>query len=273
MQAPTAAASDTPTVSIPAAASVNGRPVPLDEYENQVALAEESFSRQANMSGAEKEAALAQVRHQVLSWLIDQELIDQVAERLHIEITDEQMDGELAKLKGDDPAQFQSWLKQNNLTEDGFRAQVASEMLGTEVRNAVTEYIPTTLEQVRVRHILVPSREQASEILGQIKTNDDFARLAKEYSQDLGSRENGGDIGFYPRGVLSPEIDRVVFNMVSGQISNVIQTSFGYHIVQVVERSAQREVPESMMLALRQQAFSDWLVAERGRAEIVYLID
>lgn len=127
------------------------------------------------------------------------------------------------------------------------------------------------MEQVHLRHILVASEQEARQILAQIKTNDDFVRLAKLHSIDMGTRESGGDLGFYPRGVLSPEIDRVAFNIVVGQISDVIQTSFGYHIIQVLERDPAREVTEEMMLALRQEAFMSWLEAERARAQIEYL--
>ena len=262
-----------PDPLVPAAALVNGQPIPLADFEAQVALAEESFRKQAGASGSDGEAALQQVRRQVLSWLIDQEIIEQAADRLRIVISDEQIEKELAKVKGDDPAQFARWLQGNSLTEEGFKDKLRSELVGTKVRDAVTEYLPTHMEQVRLRHILLGSRSEAENVLKQIKSVDDFERLAKQYSQDMGTRENGGDLGFYPRSVLSPEIDRVAFNLVLGQISDVIQTSYGYHIVQVLERSSQREVPEAMLLALRQQAFMDWLEAERGRAEIEYLVD
>ena len=258
---------------VAAAALVNGRPIPLGDYEAQVALATESFTKHAGASGADGAAALQQVRRQVLSWLVDQEIIEQAAERLHVVISDEMIDQEVAKVRDNDPAQFARWLQDNGLTEEGFREKLREELVGTEVRNAVTEYLPTHMEQVRLRHILLGSRSEAENVLKQIKSVDDFENLARLYSQDMGTRETGGDLGFYPRGVLSPEIDRVAFNLVLGQISDVIQTSYGYHIVQIMERSAQREVPEAMLLALRQQAFMDWLEAERGRTEIEYLID
>lgn len=265
----TAVVAASPTPTVPAAAIVNGQAIPLEEYQRQVRLAESSFMKQGG-TAADQET-LRQVRQQVLDWLIDQALIEQTAQRMGITISDAAVNAELEKARGDDAAKFAKWLEENGLTEESFRANLRSELLGAAVRDAVTAYIPDRMEQVHLRHILVASEQEARQILAQIKTNDDFVRLAKLHSIDMGTRESGGDLGFYPRGVLSPEIDRVAFNIVVGQISDVIQTSFGYHIIQVLERDPAREVTEEMMLALRQEAFMSWLEAERARAQIEYL--
>jgi len=254
---------------------VNGQPVPLVEYQTQVALAEAFFKKQEmpGLSAAEKEAALRQVRRQVLDWMIDQLLIEQTAVRMGARVSEAQVDAEFAKAKGNDPAQFERWLKENGLTAESFKAKLHSELLGAAVRDAVTSYIPSRMEQVCVRHILVSSENEARQILRQIKSNEDFTRLAKQYSKDMGTRETGGDLGFYPRGVLSPEIDKVAFSLVVGQISDVIRTNFGYHIIQVTQRDLAREITPEMMIALRQEAFMHWLEAERAKAKIEYLIE
>ena len=276
--APTSAAAPTDTAvsaqPVEAAAIVNGQPIPLADYEAQVALAEASFSRQMSyVDKDERAAALGQVHRQVLDWMIDQMLIEQAATRLGIVVEDAVVEAEFAKAKGSDASQFAKWLKDNGLTEETFRERLRSELLGTKMRDAVTEYLPGKIEQVRLRHILVASAEEANSILRQIRTNDDFVRMAQQHSLDLGTRDSGGELGFYPRGVLSPEIDRVAFNMVVGQISDVIGTAFGYHIIQVLERDAQREVSPEMSIALQQQAFMDWLSAERARAAIEYIVE
>jgi foldase protein PrsA len=274
---PTDAPASTATVApqVEAAAMVNGEPIPMSEYEAQVALAEAAFRRQMgnNPQLDDPDAALQQVRRQVLDWMVDQKLMEQAAERLGVSVSPERVDAEFARAQGDNPVQFSEWLEDNGLTAQDFRVKLRAELLGTKMRDTVTEYLPEKMEQVHLRHILVNSRSQAESILDQIHSNEDFVRLAKEYSKDMSTRDNGGDLGFYPRGVLSPEIDRVAFNMVVGQVSDVIQTAFGYHIIQVLERSPQRELTPQMERALRQQMFMDWLAAERAKAEIVYLIE
>ena len=262
-----------PGTPLPAAALVNGQPVPLADYETQVALAEAFFKKQETpgQTAAEKDAALRQVRRQVLDWMIDQLLIEQTAVRMGIRVSDAQVEAELAKARGNNQAQFDRWLKDNGLTAETFKAKLQSELQGAALRDAVTAYIPSKMEQVHLRHILVGSEDEARQILKQIKKSDDFVRLAKQYSTDMGTRETGGDLGFYPRGILSPEIDKVAFNVVVGQISDVIHTSFGYHIIQVIERDMAKEVSPEMMIALRQDAFMRWLEAERAKAKIEYL--
>lgn len=262
-----------PTTPIPAAAMVSGQPVPLADYQVQVAMAEAYFKKQGTSAQAADGEALKQVRRQVLDWMIDQMLIEQAAARMGVKVTDEQVEAEFNKAKGDDAAKFERWLKENTLTPETFRAKLRSELLGTAVRDAATSYIPAKVEQVHLRHILVKTENEARQILKQIKSNDDFVRLAKQSSIDMGTKDTGGDLGFYPRGVLSPEIDKVVFNIVVGQISDVIQTSYGFHIIQVIERDQAREVPAEMMNALRQDAFMSWLEAERGKAKIEYLVE
>jgi parvulin-like peptidyl-prolyl isomerase len=271
--APTVAKLTTPATPVAAAAAmVNGQAVPLADYQTQAALAEAFFKKQdTSAQSADKDAALKQVRRQVLDWMVDQLLIEQAAARLGVKIADSQVETEFNKAKGTDAAKFDRWLKDNTLTAETFRAKLRSELLGTAVRDAVTSYIPAKMEQVHLRHILVKAENEARQILKQIKSNDDFVRLAKQSSVDMGTKDTGGDLGFYPRGVLSPEIDKVAFNVVVGQISDVIHTSYGYHIIQVIERDPAREVPSEMMNALRQDAFMKWLEAERGKAKIEYL--
>lgn len=275
LSSPTAAMTPTELVAQgDAAARVNGEALPMADYLAQIDLAQSSFRKQRNPSqGDDTEAALAQVRHQVLEWMIDQMLIEQAAHRMGITVAPDEIEAELVRARGDDPVQFAQWLQANNMTEATFRAKLESELLGAKMRDAVTDYLPEAMEQVQVRHILVDSREEGERLLVQIKSNNDFERLAKAHSLDMGTRENGGNLGYYPRGVLSPEIDRVAFNLVTGQISNVIQTSFGYHIIQVLDRQPERPLATEMLVALRQQAFMDWLAAERGRAEIEYLVE
>ncbi|HEX4022925.1 MAG TPA: peptidyl-prolyl cis-trans isomerase [Acidobacteriaceae bacterium] len=112
-------------------------------------------------------------------------------------------------------------------------------------------------EQVRVRHILIKvapnadakttaaARQKAEDILNQLHHGADFAALAKKYSDDQGSKPQGGELGFLQRGATVPEFDKTAFSLQPGQISNVIQTQFGYHILQVEARQPAHEKPLS----------------------------
>lgn len=87
--------------------------------------------------------------------------------------------------------------------------------------------------QVRASHILVKTEDEAKKISEQLKKGADFAKIAKEKSIDAGSAKNGGDLGFFSKGQMVPEFDKVAFGLKPGQISEPVKTQFGYHIIKV----------------------------------------
>ena len=95
--------------------------------------------------------------------------------------------------------------------------------------------------EVRARHILVDTEEQAKDIIKKLRLNENFSMLAGQYSKDKATAKNGGDLGFFGRGRMVPEFEAVVFNLKVGENVNVpIKTRFGYHIVQVTDRKEGR---------------------------------
>ncbi|HUA87198.1 MAG TPA: peptidylprolyl isomerase [Bryobacteraceae bacterium] len=130
-----------------------------------------------------------------------------------------------------------------------------------------------TPERVHVRQILINTLDKseaekkqllakAEDVLKQLKAGGDFAALAKKYSDDKGSAEKGGDLGWLQRGQAVPQLEQVIFTMKPGQISNVITTDYGYDIAQVLEHEQARvkpfeEVKASIADDLRKQAVSD----------------
>jgi len=143
-------------------------------------------------------------------------------------------------------------------------------------------------EQVRARHILIAvaqgagddvkaaAKKKAEEILGRIRKGEDFAKLAGEFSDDPGSKQKGGDLGFFPKNSMIPEFDKAAFALEPGGVSGVVETSFGYHIIKVEEKKKAETPPyetvkeEARRLALqtaRQEQvsrFIDKSFKERG---------
>ena len=264
---------NTPTISVSAAAVVNGQLIPLLEYETQVALALDYLSQQQNFDTDTEEgkASLVQLRRQVLNWVIDQALIEQAADREGIHVSQEELEAEIARLTGDDLAKFEEWLQANGLTHDSFRSQLHRELIGAALQERLVGSLPSTVEQVHARHILVMSEAEAMEVLIKLRSGESFATLAQQYSRDMGSRDIGGDLGFFPRGVMLPEIEATAFALQPGQKSGVLKTVFGYHVIEVVQRDPAREVPEEMLAAYRKRTFLKWLDSERAAATIRYL--
>ncbi|MGA7828166.1 MAG: peptidylprolyl isomerase [Geobacteraceae bacterium] len=95
-----------------------------------------------------------------------------------------------------------------------------------------------TGEQVRASHILVKTEKEAKDILAQLKNGANFADLAKKYSTDS-TAAKGGDLGWFSKGAMVPEFDKAVFSLKNGQVSGIVKTKFGYHIIKVTgERPA-----------------------------------
>ena len=115
-----------------------------------------------------------------------------------------------------------------------------------EIENSYNANIDryTTPGRVRASHILLglgdkdeeTVRQQAEAILAQAKAGADFAELARQYSEDEGTAELGGDLDFFGRGQMVPEFEAAAFEMEPGTVSDLVQTAFGFHIVKVVEK-------------------------------------
>ena len=139
----------------------------------------------------------------------------------------------------------------------------------------ITEY--TTPDQVRASHILFKSegkdeaavRTQAEDVLKKAKAGADFAALAKQYSQDEGSAPSGGDLDYFGRGRMVPEFDAVVFAMEPGQISDLVKTSFGFHIIKLADKKTGSTRP---MEEVRPQ-LQDQLSTERAQQQAATLAD
>jgi peptidyl-prolyl cis-trans isomerase D len=110
-------------------------------------------------------------------------------------------------------------------------------------------------EQVKVRHILIAvprgadakadaaAKAKAEDVLKQLRAGGNFAALAKKYSDDPGSKEQGGELGMLQHGVTVPEFDKTAFSLSPGQISDPVKTQFGYHIIQTEEKQTAHTKP------------------------------
>jgi peptidyl-prolyl cis-trans isomerase C len=120
--------------------------------------------------------------------------------------------------------------------------------------------------RVKARHILVKTREEAMSALAEIRSGTDFAELAGRISIDATSRRAGGDLGWVGRGVMVRPFDEALFSLAAGQLSDVIQTGFGFHIITVDEVDRGALAPFDAIRAQVVERVSDELIAaERTR--------
>ena len=99
----------------------------------------------------------------------------------------------------------------------------------------------STEEQRKAQHILLEDETTANKVYDLITQGADFAKLAGEYSQDPGSKDNGGDLGFFTKGVMMPEFENQVFSMAVDELSAPIKTEFGHHIIKLTAIKAGTE--------------------------------
>ena len=98
-------------------------------------------------------------------------------------------------------------------------------------------------QEVRARHILVPTEDEAKTVLAEIKKGSDFAELAKQKSKDPGAAAEGGDLGYFAKDQMVPEFAEAAFKLDKGQVSDPVKTQFGWHIIKVEDKRT-KPLPE-----------------------------
>jgi foldase protein PrsA len=187
---------------------------------------------------------------QALQSMVTQDLVFQYAKDHNITVTDQEVNDKLAEIQTHfPPGQFESMLKSQGISMDDARKLVRENLLTTKavdqninVSDAqINDYLKAQHlvvgqpSQVRARHILVKSRPQADTIEAQLKKGADFATLAKQYSTDPGTKDKGGELGWFGPGQMVPAFQAAAFALKPGQISAPVQTPFGWHVIQVEE--------------------------------------
>ena len=156
----------------------------------------------------------------------------------------------------------QAYLDGTGISREVFDARVQDAWWRQRLEREVIDAVPATQAQVRARHILVASEADAALARERLEAGEDFAELAAEMSLDPGSKELGGDLGWFPRGMMTPTFEQAAFTLEPGQVSDPIQTPFGFHIIEVLERADDVPLEATALSQLQLRAFSQ-LLADR----------
>ncbi len=251
------------------AARVNGEPIPMADFEEEL----RRFEAAQTSSGIDL-ATLGDYQSQVLQALIDRRLLAQGAREIGMEVDEISVDQRLEELASElgGSEEMGTWLAINDYSLESFKAALAEEMLATKMIEYIVAQIGDTIEQVHAQHILVASQDMAESLRDQLIEGADFAEIARTYSIDTSSRPAGGDLGWFPAGyLLVPEVEAAAFDLEPGELSEVIESDLGFHIVQTIERGERPLSPEALR-KLREEAVKDWLIAQREMAEVQILI-
>ncbi len=272
-----ASAEPTSTPAPGVVALVNGQTVKQKDYDRQFNLQKAALvARGQDLKSAEGKTLLETIRRQVLEDMINFVLIDEAAQAQGIKITQKDVDAaaEQSIKDGGGRAGFEKWLKDTGQTEADYKAMIRVGLITEAIGNKITGKLPDKAPQVHARHILFDTADKAKQALKELQAGKDFAATVKKYTVDQSTKDNGGDLGWFPRNTMPPEIDEVVFNLPVKKLSGVVEDSFGaFHILQVVEKSNSRTLTKDQIHALSSAAFGRWLAEQRQAAKIDRYID
>jgi peptidyl-prolyl cis-trans isomerase C len=249
-------------------ARVNGEEVKKLEFERMIHTLEQRAGQQIP----------AERRDEILRGALDQlvvyTLLSQESRNRGIKVEDSEIDQKVEQLRSKFPTQeaFTKALAERGMTMDRLKHDARVDISVTKLMDAemATEPAPSEQdakafylknpdrfkqgEKVRASHILIKVDQKAppvakqkaraaiDAVLKQAKTGGDFSKLAQEHSQD-GSSAQGGDLNYFTREQMVPEFSKVAFSLKPGEISDVVETQFGYHIIKVVDHQEARTIP------------------------------
>lgn len=166
---------------------------------------------------------------------------------------------------------YQNWITTlaNNagLDEATYREYIRLALLQDKLRETLGEDVPREEEQAHARHILVETEEEAQAVVERLNEGEEFADLAAEVSTDSGSAAQGGDLGWVPQGSFVAPVDEAVFSLPIGEVSEPIESTFGWHVIEVLERE-ERELSPGDYAQRQRQAYTTWLNEARAAATI-----
>lgn len=292
----------------PAAAIVNGERILMSAVDSKIQAA----VRWNPGLGSDIES-LRKMRKDILNDLINEELVIQEGRKAGLKPYEIEISTELEKIKQRFPSEdsFQKKLKQDKLTEEKLNKIIERALIGKKVIDIKIE--PTAKpvtdedivafyeenkkqfakqEEVKASHILIKveptaeeqekadARSELQAVLDKAKAGADFAELAKEYSQGP-SGPGGGDLGYFGRGSMVKPFEDAAFSLEKGQISDIVETRFGYHIIMVVDKKPEdflklEDVSEDIRKNLHTRAvdtaLQKWLEPVRKEAAIKIMI-
>jgi len=280
-------------------AEVNESGITFDQLQNAFLNAISRYD-DATISSLDQ-SAIVSFKNNLLDQLINYELFYQQAKKEKVKISNDYINLEIDKIKDNfsSPEEFNEALKANNITliqlKEDIKRQLTINFILEETRKQViisdeelleyyTENKESFLdpEQVHARHILLETEEEANNLLLQLKEGIiDFSEMAKEKS--IGpSAPSGGDLGFFTRGQMVKEFEDAAFSLEPGEISGVVQTEFGYHIIKCEEKKeeysptfeeAKERISNTLKYQRENEAISALTSKLREEAVIVFNYD
>ena len=291
------------------AAKVDGRAIEMQEFEREV---QNYMSRFKGGKGNLPDSFVQQIRTQAINSLINRELLLQESDKKGIKVSKDEVDKGINSIQGQfpSPEAFDEALKNMNLSRGDLERQYIQKtkiqtLLDKEVISKISvaedeakAYFDANpgefeqKEQIRASHILIKvekdaddkkrseARKTLTDVKKKILAGEDFAELAKKYSQGP-SGAKGGDLGYFAKGQMVKPFEDATFKLAKNEVSEIVETQFGYHLIKVVDHKAQKkgvyaESKNRIMSKLKtqriQKQVGDYINKLRSGAKIENLI-
>jgi parvulin-like peptidyl-prolyl isomerase len=285
-----------------AVAVVGDEEVSKEQFDALIAQAKASAQQQKRSFPKAGTPEFKNLQNQGLEYLIRRAEFEQKADDMDVEVTDKQVDERLEQLKkqfyGGDDKKFKASLKKLLLTEDQVRKDVRAQLLEEQLYKKVTEDLKVSDKEIQdfynknksqyqqaatreVRHILVKTKKQADQIHAQLAGGGNFANLAKTFSEDPGSKNQGGKLTV-SKGQTVPPFDKAAFALKKNELSKPIKTQYGWHIIEPlseVKKASTTPLPQ-VKEAIKQQLLSEkktkemreWIEGLKDEFDVAYQV-
>lgn len=288
-----------------AIAAVGDGVVTQEQFDEIMAQAKAQYASQEGAPAFPEEGTpqYNQLVASIVQYLVQNELIAQKAKELDVTVTDEQLRERIKQIEDSvgGKKKLDKLLKEQNVTMAQLTEQVKASMLTDAVKEKVYNDVKVSDEQVRayfddpanadqfkqpetrdVRHILTKTRAEAEEVralLGADPSDADWKKLARKYSEDPGSKDNGGALGAVQKGRMVPEFEKAAWALDVDEISQPVKSQFGWHVIQVTGitpattqtfEEAKERIRQMLLFQKQAEAWQKWLEQAKEDADVVY---
>ena len=288
-----------------AVAAVGDGVVTQEQFDEIWAQAEAQYASQEGAPPFPEEGSSEynQLRASIVTYLVQKEIIKEKAAEMDVTVTDKALDERMKQIVQQVGGQkkLDKLLKDQSVTLAQLEQQLRAQMLQDAVQKKVNDGIKVSEadlkkyfedpanesqfnvpESVDARHVLVKTQAEADEVRDLLEadsSDENWEKVAKEYSTDPGSKDAGGSLGNFPKGRMVKPFDDAAFSLEIGEISEPVKSQFGYHVIEVTKKTpaseqtfeeARATIEQQLMFQKQATAWEDWLKEAIGAAGVLY---
>lgn len=270
-------------------AVVGSTHIKKSEFDALLAQAKKSFKSQGRPFPKAGSQDFQALKNQAVTLLVQKAEREEKAKDMGIKVSDKKIEERLGQIKKQyfqgSEAKYKAQLKKQGLTDEQVRSDIKAQLISEEVFKKLTADVKVSATDVheyyiqhpqlyaqpqsrQVRHILVKTKALADKLYAQLKGGADFAKLAKQYSQDPGSKSTGGKLTV-SRGQTVPQFDAKAFTLKTNELSQPVKTQYGWHIIQALgpvkpakttpEKQVSAQIRQQLLQQKKNEEMTSWI--------------